>query len=145
MDEAGGGRVGGELAVLFVDDYAEYVAAGREYLERVDGSLTVLPETSAEGALARLSRESVDCVVCDYRMPGMSGVELLEAVREERPGLPFVLLTGHERNRLESTVADDATAVLQKGGGTHTFRELRATIRRVAAAESGFCFDNVTG
>lgn len=145
MDERGHGRRGGELTVLFVDDYPEYVSAGREYLERFDEALTVLTETTAEGALTSLSRGPVDCVVCDYRMPGMSGVELLEVVREERPGLPFVLLTGHDRNRLESTVGDDATAVLQKGGGTHTFRELHATIRTVTVADAGFSFDDVTG
>ena len=143
MDDRGTCR-GGPLTVLFVDDYAEYVAAGRAYLERVDDSLTVLSETSGEAALARLSREPVDCVVCDYRMPGMSGAELLEAVREEEPGLPFVLLTGHERDRLEATVDDDATAVLQKGSGTHTFRELRETVRTVASTDAGFRFDNVT-
>jgi CheY-like chemotaxis protein len=143
MDHRGKADGGGEFTVLFVDDYAEY-AAGRAYLERVDEGLTVLPETSGEAALARLSREPVDCVVCDYRMPGMSGVDLPEAAREERPGLPFVLLTGHELDRLDPAVGDGATEVLQKGSGTNTFRELRATVRDLASTQTGFCFDNAT-
>jgi len=140
----GGTAVGDELTVLFVDDYPEYVTAGTEYLERVDDGITVLPETDPEAALSRLARESVDCVVCDYEMPEMDGVELLEAARRDDPELPVVLLTGHDTDQFERAVGDDATAVLQKGSGAQTFEQLRATLREVTAAEAGVCFDNVT-
>ena len=52
-----GGRAGarGELRVLFVDDYPEYLEAGEEYLETVDDDIEVLPETDAAAALDRKS------------------------------------------------------------------------------------------
>ncbi|WP_241374660.1 response regulator, partial [Escherichia coli] len=36
----------------------------------------------------------IDCVVSDYDMGPMDGLELLERVRETRPTVPFVLTTG---------------------------------------------------
>lgn len=145
MTDGGRGSVDGELTVLFVDDYPEYAKAGEEYLERVDDAMEVLPETCAEAALERLSTGAVDCVVCDYEMPKMSGVELLESAREEQPMLPFILLSGHEPDRLAASVDGGDAVVLQKGSGTHTFEQLRAEIRELAPAETGFCFDDAPG
>ena len=145
MTDRGRGSIDDELTVLFVDDYPEYAKAGEEYLERVDGAMEVLPETCAEAALERLSTDAVDCVVCDYEMPKMSGVELLESAREEHPVLPFILLSGYEPDRLEANVEGEEAVVLQKGSGTHTFEKLRSEIRELAPAETDFCYDNVPG
>lgn len=140
-----GGRAGarGELRVLFVDDYPEYLEAGEEYLETVDDEIEVLPETDAAAALERLARERVDCVVCDYEMPEMTGLELLESAREERPEVPFILLTGHEPDHVASRVDAEATDVLQKGSGTSTFEELRSQVRELSGAESEFSLDSI--
>lgn len=143
MDQGVDGVAGDDLTVLFVDDYRAYARAGEEYLESVDDDISVLPETCAASALERLDDESVDCVVCDYQMPEMSGDEFVESAREAHPGLPVIVLTGHEPERLESNVAEGETTVLQKGSGTHTFEELRREIRDVSTPETGFRFDNV--
>ncbi len=50
-------------------------------------------QTGSEG-LARLEQERFDLVITDMMMPGMSGVEVLRAIRRSRPGLPVVLITG---------------------------------------------------
>ena len=50
---------------------------------------------SADAALAALAREPADLVVSDLTMPGLSGLELLERVRRERPGTDFVLFTAN--------------------------------------------------
>ncbi|QLD90294.1 response regulator [Natronomonas salina] len=145
MTDRGPGTLEDELTVLFVDDYPEYAKAGVEYLERTDDAMEVLSETCAEAALERLSMDAVDCVVCDYEMPTMNGAELLESVREDHPALPFIILSGHEPDRLAPSVEASAAVVLQKGSGTHTFEQLRSQIRELTPAETGFCFDNVTG
>jgi putative two-component system response regulator len=49
---------------------------------------------SAEQALTLLDDDEFDLVVSDVIMPGLSGLELLEAVRERRASLPVVLVTG---------------------------------------------------
>ena len=43
-----------------------------------------------------LSERRIDCVVSDYEMPGVDGIEFLEAIREDRPDPPFILFTGWE-------------------------------------------------
>jgi CheY-like chemotaxis protein len=37
---------------------------------------------------------SIDLVITDYAMPGMTGIELAKAIREIRPKLPVILATG---------------------------------------------------
>ena len=44
-------------------------------------------------ALAHLQNNSCDLVITDIRMPGMSGLQLLEAVKEDYPDLPVIMIT----------------------------------------------------
>lgn len=82
------------VRVLCVDDNASYLELLAASLETRSDSMSVLTATSATDGLDVLEREPVDCVLSDYRMPGLDGLELLEAVREEDPDLPFILVTG---------------------------------------------------
>lgn len=50
---------------------------------------------SARAFLDALPRLSVGCVVTDVRMPDMTGIDLLKALRLERPELPVIVVTGH--------------------------------------------------
>jgi PAS domain S-box-containing protein len=56
----------------------------------------VVAATSAREGLAKLDAEEFDVIFCDLMMPGMSGIELYERVRTERPGLEqrIVFMTG---------------------------------------------------
>src|SRR5215469_6361595 len=79
--------------VLLVDDDPAY----REYVRRVlsSGGFDVGHEPDAESALARVAAEHWDLLITDIRLPGMSGLELLDRVRKQVPGLPVAVLTGH--------------------------------------------------
>lgn len=50
---------------------------------------------SAADFLDKLGELERGCVLLDIRMPGMDGLELLEQLRDRRPGWPVVMLTGH--------------------------------------------------
>ena len=50
---------------------------------------------SAEAFLAAYHGEMAGCIVLDVRMPGMSGLELYERLRERHARLPVVFITGH--------------------------------------------------
>ena len=54
-------------------------------------------------ALAWLERASFDVLVVDMNMPGMGGVEVMQAARQHRPDLAIIVLTGHAT--LESAIA----------------------------------------
>ena len=88
------------VRVVHIDDDAGVLAALRRGLNRVwqprDGVLQLRSYTSAADALGSLLTEPVAVVICDYRMPGMNGVELLRRVRELQPHTGRILLSGSQ-------------------------------------------------
>ncbi|HWI13228.1 MAG TPA: response regulator, partial [Burkholderiales bacterium] len=58
---------------------------------------------SAQQALAALQNETPQVIVSDIRMPGESGLELLQKAKERYPGLPVIIMTAY--SDLESAVA----------------------------------------
>jgi len=57
----------------------------------------------AEHVLEAIRTETPDVLITDVRMPGMSGIALLERLHEEAPGLPIIVITAH--SDLENAVA----------------------------------------
>ncbi len=79
--------------VLLVDD--EEIVREATAAMLTDAGYTVIQAGSAAEALKIAGGESEpDIVVADYKMPGMSGIELSEALRATRPSIPFLLITG---------------------------------------------------
>jgi len=127
---------GEPITILHVDDDPDFADLTAEFLEREDDRFEVLTETRARDALERLESTAVDCLVSDYRMPGMDGLELLEAVRERRPELPFVLFTGEGSESVAGeAISAGVTDYIQKTAGTGQY-ELLAN--RIAEAVSHF-------
>ena len=82
-----------DATVLLVDD-DEHVRRTLARILRGRFRGRVLLAAEALEGLAALERESIQAVVSDYRMPGMSGVEFLRVVKERWPNVQRVLLTG---------------------------------------------------
>ena len=55
----------------------------------------VITAASGAEALARLAQEEYDAVYTDIRMPGMDGLQLARRLKEGRPWLPVVIVTGY--------------------------------------------------
>ncbi|MDY6819043.1 MAG: PAS domain S-box protein [Halobacteriales archaeon] len=105
------------IRVLHVDDEPDFADLTAQYLTREDERLEVVTETNASDGLSRLADERIDCIVSDYQMPSMNGLEFLEAVRKEYPDLPFLLFTGKGSEEVASdAITAGATDYLQKGG-----------------------------
>jgi CheY-like chemotaxis protein len=80
--------------VLIVDDEALVRLSTADALS--DEGFAVSEADSAEQALSLLEAGSgFDCIVTDYLMPGMNGVELAKLVGERFPRMPIVLLSGY--------------------------------------------------
>jgi two-component system NtrC family sensor kinase len=89
--------------LLIVDDDEHVRRALRRVLNRTRCKILDVPD--AQSALELLAREPVQAVISDYRMPGMSGVELLRAVKDRWPRIQRVLLTGQaDSNAIEEAV-----------------------------------------
>lgn len=118
------------VRVLLVDEDPDVLDVTRTFLEREDDGFAVTTAGSVEEALAAIEREPFDAVVSDYRMPRMNGIEMAAAVRERRPGVPFILFTARENEALASDLAAaDVTGHVQKGTGTEQYSDLAAAIR----------------
>jgi CheY-like chemotaxis protein len=101
--------------VLYVDDEQPIVALMTEQLERSDFRVTGL--TSAHVALTaiRAAPHNYDIVVCDYNMPKMSGLELLQELLTLRPDLPCILISGFVDEGLQTAAgAVGVTQIVQK-------------------------------
>jgi len=81
--------------VLVVDDEAAIATFLRELFEM--NGFTVKSFTSSAAVLEHCRGEPAwpDLLVTDQTMPGMTGSELIDRVRQEPPDLPVILCTGH--------------------------------------------------
>jgi len=109
--------------VLHVEDNDFFARVTADVLGEYD--IDVCTVGSADAALDRLDAERFDCVVSDYEMPGMNGLELLDAVQESYPDLPFILLTGGGSERIASkAISAGVTDYLKKETGKEQFAVL---------------------
>jgi PAS domain S-box-containing protein len=80
------------LVILAVDDDDLVLMNTAGMLE--DLGHTVFQAANAADALRMLAQSSVDLVVTDHAMPGMTGAQLADAIEEAHPGLPVIIITG---------------------------------------------------
>jgi PAS domain S-box-containing protein len=113
------------IRVLHVDDEPGLGDLTARFLEREDARIEVVTATSAADGLDCLADHDIDCIVSDYRMPGMDGLEFLAAVRDDHPDLPFVLFTGEGSEAIASeAITAGATDYLRKRTGTEQYELL---------------------
>jgi DNA-binding NtrC family response regulator len=80
--------------ILVVDDEPGVRRLACQMLER-EGFKTIEAETGRQALAALVSHPGrVSLVVSDVRMPEMNGIELEQAIREEWPALPVILISG---------------------------------------------------
>jgi DNA-binding NtrC family response regulator len=80
-------------SILVVDDQQSILDMLKIFLLRE--SFQVLCSLSGEEGLKILSRQPVDVIVSDEKMPGMSGTEFLAIAKEKYPDTIRIILTGH--------------------------------------------------
>lgn len=122
------------IVVLHVDDDPQMRNLVKYSLERVNGAFTVRTADGPDAALDKL--DDVECVISDYEMPGMNGLELLDEVRDERPDVPFILLTGKGSEDVAGeAVAAGLTDYFQKSDIARQFPVLAQRIETAVEGE----------
>lgn len=121
--------------LLYIEDDAGLAALLRRRLEQHQFSVTIAP--TAEEGLGLLDRQSFDVLLLDYNLPGMSGLEFLDAIQGRENLPPIILLTtgGDERvavAAMEKGAADYAV----KDAGQSYFDLLPAIIQAAMTRES---------
>lgn len=79
--------------ILCVDDEPTTLAVLKEALERAEHR--VVGVRNMDAAITVLARGEIDLVVSDYRMPGGTGLELLQEMQERGYDVPLVMITGY--------------------------------------------------
>ena len=114
--------------ILVIDDDEQVV---RDLIVEIlaDGGHDAFGVATAEDALEALTDRRIQLVVSDIVMPGLSGLELLDLVRAQRPSLPVLLVTGAgTHGNLREALARGADGLVMK---PFSHREL---LQAVAAA-----------
>ncbi len=79
--------------ILCVDDDTVVLKTFSAVLERAGHR--VIAVTNAPAGLDVVARGGVDLVISDYLMPGMTGIDLIAALRENDDDVPVIVVTGH--------------------------------------------------
>jgi two-component system, NtrC family, response regulator len=96
--------------VLVVDDEKNYQVVLADVLE--DEGYEVVTASSGQEAMEIIRRMPIHTVLSDIKMPGMSGVELLEQINSLDPDLPVILMTAYAE-------VDQAVAAMKNGALDH--------------------------
>src|SRR5437588_3313727 len=81
------------LRILFADDEKSLQEFMRSELPRLGHEVTVCPDGKA--AVRALEKATFDAAILDLRMPGMTGIEVLEQLKQVAPDIEAIVMTGH--------------------------------------------------
>jgi len=86
------------IKLLWIDDEAEHLKPHFIFLEKQ--GIIVKSITNGQEAINEISQNYYDLIFLDEQMPGLSGIETLEQIKEIRPNVPVVMVTKSEEETL---------------------------------------------
>jgi len=87
------------IRILIADDHI-VVHRGLQQILGDEPDMTVVGEAhNAQEVLALVRKQDWDLVVLDISMPGRSGLDIIEELKQERPKLPVLILSMHPEDR----------------------------------------------
>jgi DNA-binding NarL/FixJ family response regulator len=121
---------GSAIRVLIADDHPLIIAGVRRTIEQSEDFEVVGEARSAPELMNLIERRSPDLVLLDLRMPGVSGVEHIEAIRERWPDIKVVVLSAcDDRPSIDSALNAGANAYMLK---TTTAIDICSVLRQVS-------------
>lgn len=80
------------LRILIIDDSAVQRVLARGVLENAD--FVVFDASDGDAGLSLARKESIDCILLDWLMPGTSGCDVLRVLHDEEIAIPVIVVTG---------------------------------------------------
>ena len=119
------------LQILIADDHPVVRRGLRQIIAETSDIVVAGEATNGWEVLSKVRAASYDVVVLDITMPGMDGVDVLAQLKNEKPGLPVLMLSMHpEEQYAVRALRAGASGYLTKES---TPEELVAAIRKVSA------------
>jgi len=105
-----------ERHILLVDDHRDILRLLHSTLDTLKNAEIVIHETpSGEEALLESSRNKIDLLITDFKLPGMSGVELMHKVRARHPDASVIFITGMtDKDMRDEMINAGALAIFDK-------------------------------
>ncbi len=120
-------EVSKEIKVLLVDDEKDFLDQERIFLKKQNSYFSLNLFTNAKDGLKNFRNSNYDCVVSDYQMPGMDGLELLKKIRKESKEIPFIIFTGKGREEVAVEALNlGSDRYIRKGGNPKSQFEVLA-------------------
>lgn len=102
--------------ILVVEDDPGVTALEERTL--IDAGYEVCAVATGKEALAALNCEPIRLVLLDYRLPDMTGLDILESMGERTTTVPVIVVTGYQDSTLEERVlSHGARRMILKDGG----------------------------
>jgi signal transduction histidine kinase/CheY-like chemotaxis protein len=123
-------KVGAGKTVLVIDD--EEMLLSLADAELSANGYAVITANNGEAGLRELAAKKVDAIICDLKMPGLNGRQVLERVRQEQPALAghFAFVTGDVINdSLAGYFAQEKVQFLNK---PFSLAELRGIVKNIS-------------
>ncbi|HTI09225.1 MAG TPA: response regulator transcription factor [Puia sp.] len=87
------------LRFLIADDHSVVRKGVKQILSEAFPSSVIVEVSNGEDLLKKATAEEWDAVISDISMPGRSGLEILQQVRQDHPKLPFLILSIHSEDQ----------------------------------------------
>ena len=122
----------GAAQVLLVADSSDGLKARKSVLE--EQGFSIATASNGEEAIEVLSKGKFDLLVTDYKMPTMSGIELIRRARPQHPTLSVILLAGFAEALALDEKSTGADVVIAKG--SHEIPNLLRSATRLLARKT---------
>ena len=113
--------------ILYVDDEPAIRLVLQDTLERFGH--TAIGAASVPEALRALHEANIDLIISDFRMPGLSGLEFLQLLREDGREIPLIILTGY-------ATIEHAVAAIKAGASDYITKPLQPEQLEHAVAQA---------
>ncbi|MFH2039538.1 MAG: response regulator [Chloroflexota bacterium] len=91
--------------IMIVDDQSEVSHLLRSALDTLNQNIKIVEMRSGEEAILDATHKKVDLLVADYRLSGISGLKLMEKIRDLHPSVKVILMTGMSDPKIRKEVA----------------------------------------
>jgi len=109
--------------ILIIEDDKEMRSLLKDFLEE-EGYEADSANNGSE-ALGKLAHQPFDLIITDYRMPGLTGLDILSAVKKFQPEMPVIVITAFGGEQVyRRSIARGADGYLEKPIHFHKLRTL---------------------
>ncbi|MGZ8158844.1 MAG: response regulator [Methylobacter sp.] len=124
------------IRILIVDDHDIVRQGLKKLFEKVQGMTIIAEQDNGINALHWLRHNDCDVVLLDISMPGLSGIEVLKQLRDEKPKLPILIFSNYTEDQYAiRLIKAGASGYLTKGSMSAVIVE---AVRKVVSGKKYF-------